>query len=811
MGEDDDFNSTNDLFNQDLSSSTPFTISNNNGGVEDEQRKQNIISDFAYGKEPIPIIYEFAVICKSYFDLCIDKNGPFAIINVPYIKKMFEIFKINSIKKRIITEITSDNLGYCKQILEKYEVEIKHVSDIKCNFALFDDKEYLVFTMLQEKETLGEIIYSREKEIINQNQLVFESFWNEAMPAEQRIREIEERVIPLQTYLINNNTEALAYTQNLVNSAETGFLNLTPIDYFKLLYSNPTLFQSYLNNLSRYTVGKVKSDIRWITHIENNKEDIELIKKFLEFGIKIKHISNLPPLYLSVSQKQCIISIEYMPNAGMFQKIIFSTEPLYISHYQTVFEELWVLGIDAQERIRQLETGTILAITKIIENAVKTKQYFIDMVRNSREEILILFPSLNAVKREVIMGVIDLLKKKSIENVKIKILSPVNENVKEILLLDNVTHEYKTKVWKNIISREIRKQAYLISTIVIVDRKYVLATELKDDSKLLFEEAIGVSTYSTSKPTVLSYISIFESLWDQTEMSNSLKIANEKLIQSEQFEKEFINTAAHELRTPTQAVMGYAEIDIEAFEDLLENPKVTTDYELKRIISVLKEHFDAIYRNSSRLDELINNLLDIARIESNRGNGLQINKEKLDLVKEINDSIKTELVQKIKNKNIKINFINECLCGQCWIYADKLRLNQIINNLIGNAIKYTNQNGSINIIVKDDDYSLDKMELEKKKISMGSELPIVEKSETNKVKDEIFVSISDTGKGISPQIMPHIFEKFISSSNMGTGLGLYITRNLVEAHGGKIWAFNNKDGVGATFVFSLPKATMGIL
>ena len=135
----------------------------------------------------------------------------------------------------------------------------------------------------------------------------------------------------------------------------------------------------------------------------------------------------------------------------------------------------------------------------------------------------------------------------------------------------------KYKVMENTISREIRKQENLISTIVIVDRKYVLATELKDDSKELFEEAIGVSTYSTSKPTVLSYISIFESLWDQTEMSDNLKTANEKLIQSEQLERDFINTAAHELRTPTQAIMGYAELDKEVFEDLLRNTKVTTD------------------------------------------------------------------------------------------------------------------------------------------------------------------------------------------------------------------------------------------
>jgi signal transduction histidine kinase len=472
---------------------------------------------------------------------------------------------------------------------------------------------------------------------------------------------------------------------------------------------------------------------------------------------------------------------------------------------------LWVLGIDAQERIRQIETGAILQTTKVIENAVKTKQYFIDLVRNAKQEILILFPSLNAVKREVIMGIIDLLKKRSNENIRIKILSPVNENVQEILFPKDVEGKYN--VTENIISREIRKQENLISTIVIVDRKYVLATELKDDSKELFEEAIGVSTYSTSKPTILSYISIFESLWDQTEMSDNLRTANEKLVQSEQLEREFINTAAHELRTPTQAVMGYAELDKQVFEDLLRNTKVTTDDELKRLIDGLKGHFDIIARNSIRLNELINNLLDVARIESNRINSLQIRKEKLNLVKEINDSLKIELDQKIKDKNIKINFINECINEQCLIYADKSRLNQIINNLIGNAIKFTNQNGTINIIIKENASNLSELGVGNKKAIVDSIKDDSEEKmkEGNKGRKQILVGISDTGKGISPQIMPKLFEKFITGSTTGTGLGLYITRNLVEAHGGRIWAFNNTDGVGSTFEFTLPKADDGIL
>ena len=377
-------------------------------------------------------------------------------------------------------------------------------------------------------------------------------------------------------------------------------------------------------------------------------------------------------------------------------------------------------------------------------------------------------------------------------------------NIKE-LLLPKECCQVSTKLLRTLTGREIQKQDNLISTIVIVDRKYVLATELKDDFKELFEEAIGVSTYSTSKPTVLSYVSIFESLWAQTIIADNLKTANEKLIKTEQIEREFINTAAHELRTPTQAIMGYTELDQNVFEDLLKNIRITTDDELIRIINHLKIHFDAISRNSNRLNELINNLLDVARIESNSVNSLQIRKEKLDLVKEINDSIKTELEQKIKNKNIEIDVINDCIDEQCWIYTDRLRLNQIINNLMGNAIKFTNQNGKIHIMIENISNLDKRVTGERKNDIDSSKNCIEEKREDNKTKDEIFVSISDTGKGISSQIMPKLFEKFITGSSTGTGLGLYITRKLVEAMGGRICAFNNNDGVGSTFVFSLPR------
>lgn len=474
--------------------------------------------------------------------------------------------------------------------------------------------------------------------------------------------------------------------------------------------------------------------------------------------------------------------------------------------------------IDVKEGIRQIESGIDFGTTRVIEHPIEAKKIFLDLLKNSQKEIMILFPSYNAIKREVVMGVIDALKQKSAENIRIRILSPVDEKIRTLLFSDDNANNLD-HIKHNISCKEIRKQDYLISTIVIVDRKYVLATELKDDSKELFEKAIGLVTYSISRPTVLSYISIFESLWDQTELSTNLKVANERLVHSEQVEREFINTAAHELRTPTQAIMGYAELGEEVINDLLNITRVTADDELKRIVNHLKVHFDALSRNSVRLDNLISNLLDVARIDSNRKNSLFIQLEKVDLVKEINDSIRTELDQKIKDKNIEIIILNDSFSEECLVYADKLRLGQIINNLVGNAIKFINRNGRIEISIEGNISKL--MEKEKPrdnglKLKYNSFEPKDDEEEeeeeedhNTRQKEEVFVSISDNGKGISPEILPNLFEKFVTGSDTGTGLGLYITRNLVEAHGGRIWAYNNNDGVGSTFVFSLPKADGG--
>ncbi|TVP41176.1 sensor histidine kinase [Candidatus Nitrosocosmicus arcticus] len=284
-----------------------------------------------------------------------------------------------------------------------------------------------------------------------------------------------------------------------------------------------------------------------------------------------------------------------------------------------------------------------------------------------------------------------------------------------------------------------------------------------------------------------------------------LEFSNEKLIQSEDMVKEFVNTAAHELRTPTQAITGYSELDDELFDDIFKNKNITTDPALEIYIKRLYQHHENISRNATRLDNLVNNLLDVAKLDSSSRSkdGLAtLYKEKVDLVKEINETVNLQLERKINDKNIKINLINNSLGEPCWVYVDKSRLNQILTNLIDNAIKFSKNDGSIDILVKENGMDLPEINSQPN-FQTGNLSEAISKDLAS--RKEVYIGISDTGKGISSTIMPKLFGKFITDSDYGTGLGLYITKRLVEAHGGRIWAFNNNDGVGSTFIFSLPR------
>lgn len=258
--------------------------------------------------------------------------------------------------------------------------------------------------------------------------------------------------------------------------------------------------------------------------------------------------------------------------------------------------------------------------------------------------------------------------------------------------------------------------------------------------EIAFLEAIGSQIGNAIEKATL-YMNVLESKHEAEVLAD--------------LQKEFINIASHEMRTPVQSLLGYAEL-------LKKHP------EKNEMIT------DSILRNAQRLQRLTNDILDVSRIESK---SLKLHKERFNLSEVISTTI-FDIKSQLKNGFIKILFEPQL---DYYIEADKARLIQVVSNLLINAIKFTKA-GAISIDIE-------------KKGSSGS----------NDDADNIIVSIKDSGNGISLEILPRLFAKFATKSEKGgTGLGLFISKGIVEAHGGKIWAQNNSDGIGATFAFSLP-------
>jgi signal transduction histidine kinase len=400
---------------------------------------------------------------------------------------------------------------------------------------------------------------------------------------------------------------------------------------------------------------------------------------------------------------------------------------------------------------KRKEEDVILGKTELIQNPLSVQTLFIDMIKSAEYEVLLLLPTVNAFLREQRLGIFQLLKQGVMDHaVRVKILVPDDPLIvksQRDLIVYTTTEGAERK--NNFEFRSPSEFAVTTVTIVIVDKKESLVFEKKDDSKENFVEALGLATYSNSKPTVMSYFAIFESLWKQVALYEDLKV-------HDKMQNEFINIASHEMKTPTQSILGYAEL----LEDSCKK----------------NEEVEAIKRNAVRLQKLATNLLDVTRIESQT---LKLRKETVNINEKIANVKKDFENQSPRLRTVKILLVEPVEKNPIYVLADRVRLYEVLANLVSNAIKFT-QKGTISI-------STD-----------------IIRSNINNNTDEVIIRIRDTGVGIHPEILPRLFTKFATRSDRGTGLGLFVSKGIVEAHGGRIWAENNSDGKGATFSFTLP-------
>jgi two-component system sensor histidine kinase VicK len=491
---------------------------------------------------------------------------------------------------------------------------------------------------------------------------------------------------------------------------------------------------------------------------EITPENIVDCKKLMKFQ-ELRHLDGLKG-YLGIADGRLLTSHAYGQERKTLSHMVISNVKVFVEQQLYFFQTLWDKAIPAQTRIREIEEGIKPEVIETIGEPKLTQIRTFEMIKSAKEEVLVIFSTSNAFRRQVKAGALDLLMKTAkSKDLKVRILSPFDDYVRKIIATIKRDSNLKIEI------RNIEKPLRTKISVMIVDRTSLISAELKSDSKETSLEAIGLGTYSNSKATVLSYASIFESLWNQTYLYEHTRKLYQQLKSNDKMKQEFMDIAAHELRTPIQPILGLAQI----LKDQISDPTQT-------------KFLDVILRNAKRLERLQEDMLDVSRIE---GGGLSINKESLnlnELILRVLEDFRTQLKEETR---IKLIYRSD---EEVWVNADKSRLIQVISNLLDNAIKFTKA-GTIFL------------ELKKRKGKKMAE------------DNQVIVSVEDEGPGIDRSIMSRLFTKFASKSEKGTGLGLFISKSIIEAHGGEIWAKNNRvrkrkrrggGNGGATFSFSLP-------
>ncbi|MEW6603685.1 MAG: HAMP domain-containing sensor histidine kinase [Thermoproteota archaeon] len=491
--------------------------------------------------------------------------------------------------------------------------------------------------------------------------------------------------------------------------------------------------------------------IRVITEV--TKENLEYCKKLIQLVSELRHLDSVKG-GLAVSENAYMATAATLEKGKPLTQVIYSNVRILVEQNQYLFDTLWNKAIPAEQKIAEIEKGIQPTRIDFISNQRESVERAFEIMRNAKDEVMVIFatPHIFELSMTLASSIYAQMMQKN-ENVKIRLLTPSageqTEKLAKIVLSEN------PKMQLRISDKDLQTRI----TILITDRKEVMIWEVQDDSTDDPYQASGIATYSNSESIASSYSAIFESLWKQTEMYEQLKY-------HDRAQQQFINIAAHELRTPIQPILMSAQA-------------------LKRRMPE-NERIDIIARNTQRLQRLAENILDVARIESKT---FKLNQELFNLDDTIRDVVSNIINDERPPENYESsNADNNQEKRYCYaienrqvifepkdepimIHADPIRIFQVISNLLRNALLHSSQGGTIWISAKKDG-------------------------------DMAIVSVRDSGPGIAQDVFSDLFTKPSIKSGKGFGLGLYISRSIIEAHGGHIGA-ENKDK-GATFWFSVP-------
>ena len=506
---------------------------------------------------------------------------------------------------------------------------------------------------------------------------------------------------------------------------------------------------------------------------EITKDNLSYCKRLVKIASELRHLDGIKGNFY-ISETEYLAPATYHEKGKSASQIIYSNVNEIIEHQKYVFDSFWDRAIPAEQRIKEIEEGVEAEFTKVITDGNRVGELIVEFAKSVKREAQLLLPDSNSMIMMDKLGIWDYLIQAAKEKgTDIRVLCHMSDSDS-----DSDSNESAGNIVRRISSQAPCIRIFSTSSseaiLFIVDNEKFLRIEEKDtdirtsstSTSTHVSDAINLAIYSNSKKGTASFKSIFDVLWKQTDLYEQLKL-------HDKMQKEFINIASHEMKTPTQAIVGYSDL-------IQKHPE-------KR-----EEMIQGISRNAVRLQRLTNDILDVTRIDSHT---LNLHKERFnigDLIARVIEDYRSQIEKENQNVKLLYNFKQDT-DDFLHIEADRDRITQVISNLLSNAVKFTSSKSK-----KGGEYGIISLTVERKNNYDANT------SSYDNNQEEVIVSIEDTGEGINPEIQPRLFTKFATRSFSGTGLGLYISKSIIEAHGGKMWAENNPDGKGAKFTFTLP-------
>lgn len=470
--------------------------------------------------------------------------------------------------------------------------------------------------------------------------------------------------------------------------------------------------------------------IRVITEI--TKDNIDYCKRLTRIVDELRHRDGVKG-GMAVSESEYMATTADFREGEPLTQVIYSNSKVLVDQQQYIFDSMWNNAIPAEAKYAEIEDGIELQVTATISSAEELYERIFSLIQSAGKQILIMSSDSRIFYRELGQNLSEVLNRVSSSGLDIRVLVPFTEDASTKQLMAKITAA-NPKVNFGTMKEEMQRNL----TIAVADKTRVVFGALKEKTN----EEIGI--YSNNKSIASTYSLLIESLWNQIEIYRRLQELDE-------LKEEFVNIAAHELRTPVLPIILTAE-------------------SLSDDVGADNTKINVILRNAGRLNRLTNQILDISRLDSNT---FKLRKESADMMSVVKEVVHNPSF--CDNPRIEIS-VKSALQTKT-IMMDKERITQVLFNLMDNAVKFATS-GVITVSMSQD-------------------------------ADYVRVDVTDTGKGIDESVKDRLFTKFATKSTAelkGTGLGLYLCKKIVESHGGKIWAKNNESGAGATFTFTLPVA-----